>query len=522
MKLTAIGRAAAPLGSAGPPAFIRSYTLRDFLTMVLYHRRIMLAAFVVPVLLGFAAASMSKPAYVAQARLLVLYGSEYFYHPSAGGQSNYSVALDRDEIIEGELQVLKSTTLAIETLQKLGIDKVYPGMPAGDPMALQRAARRMGSDLSLSSIPQSNILELSYRNTNPEVASEVLRTLIALYLQRREAIFERPPTPNAESDRDAFLGRIHAAEDALSRFAQQHGIADLDQQMNLLLQQQSANSQAVDATAQAIAETSAKLTSIKAQLQKMAPMVQAFADNDRSQRTQALTDDLVKLQVKRTGLATRYDSNYPAIQDLDRQIAAIQAQIASEPSRESALARSSINPIYQDAQGQEIALEAALSGLQAKAASLATAATRLDTQIRDLTQSAIQYRDLKRNRDVLDEAYRAFVRSTEETQMAYEAERSKATNVRVVQPPEAGPAALNMRMVLPAAGIVLGLVAAVAAMLVANAFRQVFITVRDVNLALELPVLVAVKRGRRVPARRGAPKPQSPQVGSAVAGMIDA
>jgi uncharacterized protein involved in exopolysaccharide biosynthesis len=510
MKLTAIGRAAAPLGSAGPPAFIRSYTLRDFLTMVLYHRRIMLAAFVVPVLLGFAAASMSKPAYVAQARLLVLYGSEYFYHPSAGGQSNYSVALDRDEIIEGELQVLKSTTLAIETLQKLGIDKVYPGMPAGDPMALQRAARRMGSDLSLSSIPQSNILELSYRNTNPEVASEVLRTLIALYLQRREAIFERPPTPNAESDRDAFLGRIHAAEDALSRFAQQHGIADLDQQMNLLLQQQSANSQAVDATAQAIAETSAKLTSIKAQLQKMAPMVQAFADNDRSQRTQALTDDLVKLQVKRTGLATRYDSNYPAIQDLDRQIAAIQAQIASEPSRESALARSSINPIYQDAQGQ------------AKAASLATAATRLDTQIRDLTQSAIQYRDLKRNRDVLDEAYRAFVRSTEETQMAYEAERSKATNVRVVQPPEAGPAALNMRMVLPAAGIVLGLVAAVAAMLVANAFRQVFITVRDVNLALELPVLVAVKRGRRVPARRGAPKPQSPQVGSAVAGMIDA
>jgi uncharacterized protein involved in exopolysaccharide biosynthesis len=496
MKLTAIGRAAAPLGSAGPPAFIRSYTVRDFLTTVFYHRRIMLAAFVVPVLLGLAAASLSKPAYVAQARLLVLYGSEYFYHPSAGGQSNYSVALDRDEIIEGELQVLKSTTLAIETLQKLGIDTVYPGMPADGPMALQRAARRMGSDLSLSSIPQSNILEI---------------------------IFERPPTPNAQSDKDAFLGRIHTAEDALSRFAQQHGIADLDQQMNLLLQQQAANSQAGDATAQSIAEASAKLTTIKAQLQKMAPMVQAFADNERSQRTQALTDDLVKLQVKRSGLTTRYDSNYPAIQDLDRQIAAIQAQIASEPSREGALVRSSVNPIYQDAQGQEIALEAALSGLQAKAASLATAATRLDAQIRDLTQAAIQYRDLKRNRDVLDEAYRAFVRNTEETQMAYEAERSKATNVRVVQPPEAGAAALNMRVVLTAAGVVLGLVAAVAAMLVANALRQVFITVRDVNLALELPVLVAVKRGRRVPVRRGSPKPQSPPpVGSAVAGMIDA
>jgi uncharacterized protein involved in exopolysaccharide biosynthesis len=522
MKLSAIAKPGPAPGSAGPPAFMRGYTLRDLLTTVFFYRRRMLLAFIVPVLLGAAAAALSKPAFVAQARLLVLYSSDYVFRPT-GGQPGSSVALDRDQIIEGELQILKSSTLAASTLDKVGLDRVYPGTPLGDPRALQVAIRRMGADLSVTSIPQSNILELSFRNRDPEVAAAVLQALIAEYLERREAIFHRAPAPAVQADQDAFLARLHAAEQDLSRFAQEHGIADLDQQMNLLLQEQAANREGLESTTQSIAETSAKLAAIKQQLEQIPQTVQAYADSDRSQRSLQLNTDLVRLQIQRSGLAAHYDSNYPPIQDLDRQIAAVQAQIASEPSRDPSLARTGVNPLYQDVQGQELALQATLSGLQAKAASLNATMATLATRIRDLSGAALQYRDLKRNRDVLDESYRTFVRSSEETQMAYDAERSRAANVRVVQPPVASAAPLNMRLVLALGGIVIGFVAAGTAMIVGNAFRQVFVTVRDVSLALDLPVLVAVeqRRGRRFRPRAGQPQPAA-QMPRTARGMIGA
>ena len=88
----------------------------------------MIVAFIIPVLIGLAAASVTKPAYVAQARLLVLYGSEYFYRPVTGQSSSSSIPLDRNEIMLGELQVVQSQTLAIQTLQKpSGLARVYPG-----------------------------------------------------------------------------------------------------------------------------------------------------------------------------------------------------------------------------------------------------------------------------------------------------------------------------------------------------------------------------------------------------------
>jgi capsular polysaccharide biosynthesis protein len=54
-----------------------------------------------------------------------------------------------------------------------------------------------------------------------------------------------------------------------------------------------------------------------------------------------------------------------------------------------------------------------------------------------------------------------------------------------------------MRRVLMALGIVVGLVAAVAAMALMNALRRVFVTARDVSVALDLPVLAAVTKGNR-------------------------
>jgi uncharacterized protein involved in exopolysaccharide biosynthesis len=408
------------------------------------------------------------------------------------------VALDRNEIMTSELEVLKNTALAKKTLETVGVDRVYPGTHPGDPLALAAAARRMASDLSLSSIAQSNVLELSFRNHDPAVATDVLRALIAGYLADRAKVFERAPTAVVQAEQDSLLTRLRAAEAALSDFADAHGIVNLDAQTALLAQRQASNRQARDDVAQSIGEADAKLAAIQEQLRSIPPVIQTYASSDRSQAAQVLMESLVRLQTKRHELAARYGDSYPDVQSADREIQWVQGQIAGVPSREGTTTQDGPNPLYQELRQQVFALQTQSKGLQARQIELAKAAAEIDARIHDVTSTASAYQDLKRNRDVLDETYRTLVKSNETAQVASNAEGSRTANIRVVEPPEASGARLNMRMILTIGGVVVGLFAALAALALCNAFRQVFITGRDVTLALDMPVLAAVeKRARR-------------------------
>jgi uncharacterized protein involved in exopolysaccharide biosynthesis/Mrp family chromosome partitioning ATPase len=485
-----------------PPVAQQRFALRDLLIVVFYHKRAMLLAFIVPVVIALAAAAVTKPVFTAQARLLVLYGSEYFYRPAAG-QTNANVALDRNEIMLGELQVLQSMTLAIETLEAVGVDRVYPGTPGGDPRALDHAALRMANDLTATVIAQSNVLELSFRSYDPDVAAAVLRSLIDNYFKRRITIFQHSPTASAQAEQSAFLDRVHAAEDALSSFADQHNIANPEQQLNLLLQQQSRDTQARYEALQAVSETTARLEAVRKELGQLPPKIQSYDESNRSQTSLLLTDNLMRLQNRRRELASRYQDSFPAMQALDRQIAGTQAEIAREPQREQAVVHEGLNPVYQDVQAQEAALQAQLQGLQAKLKELEQGAMATDARIKDITVAGRQYRDLQRNRDLLDESYRVFVRNNEEAQIADTAERNRAANIRVIQPPERPAVGHSLRGILIAGGGLVGLIAGIAALATCNALKQTFVSTRDTGVGLELPVLAAVMIRRQYTAAAG-------------------
>ena len=92
-----------------------------------------------------------------------------------------------------------------------------------------------------------------------------------------------------------------------------------------------------------------------------------------------MTDSLVKLQIQRRELLSRYQEDFPLVRDIDRQIAGVQAQLGTDPSRESNITRQGRNTIYDDLHREEITLAAQLQGLQAKQAQLVAEAKRAPT-----------------------------------------------------------------------------------------------------------------------------------------------
>ena len=466
------------------------FSLRDLATALFYYKRITILAFLVPCALGVVAGLLAHTTFTAQARLLVLYGSEYVFHPGPRDTGN-DITLDRNQIIQGELQILQSPALAAEVLQAVGPATVYPALNS-DPSPLRAAMSRFAADLVVTSIPQSNVVELSLRNADRAVAIRVLNELVSHYLTYRLSIFEKAQPGGANTQRDEFAGRLRKAEDDLANFGIDHGITNLDEQLSLQLRLVTDNNNAQSLAAQQVGETGGRVSALRKQLATVPASVQIYAESARSQQSSGLTDSLVKLEVQRRDLMSRYQSDFPLVRDVERQIAAVRGQISSGPGRDQAVTRLGRNPVYDDLRKEEITLSAQLQGLEAKKVQLEAEGVTLRARSDELAGLSRHYRDLQRTRDVLDQSYRSIARSSEETQLSGALERASGANVRVVQPPDAPLAGRNISSVLYLAGLVLGLVSALAVFTLLNATRQVFINSHDVERQLDLPVLLAV------------------------------
>ena len=369
------------------------FSLRDLAIALFYYKRPTIIAFLIPCLLGLVAAHFAHTTFIAQARLLVLYGSEYVFHPGNRDTGN-DITLDRNQIIQGELQILQSPALAAEVLQEIGPATVYPGL-SSDESPLRAAMSRFAVDLTSTSIPQSNVVELNLRNADRAVAIRVLNALIAHYLTYRSSIFEKGQPGGENVQRDEFADRLRKAEDDLAKFGIDHGITNLDEQMSLQLRLISENTTQQSVTAQQVGETSGRLNALHKEAANVPASVQIYAESARSQQTSGLTDSLVKLEIQRRDLLSRYQADFPLVRDVEKQIAAVRGQIGSDPSREAAITRMGRSTLYDDLRREEITLSSQLQGLQAKRAQLELEGVRLQARSDELASLARPYRDMQ-------------------------------------------------------------------------------------------------------------------------------
>jgi uncharacterized protein involved in exopolysaccharide biosynthesis len=477
-----------------------AHLARELLTAAIYHRRTLALAFLVPVLLGLAAAAISKTAYTGDARLLVLYGSEFIYTraaaPTAGG-----VALDRNEIMLGELQILQSEDLARETLQAVGVERVYPDLAADRPAAIDQAVARLSSDLAVSSIPQSNVITLGFRSRDPDVVVAVLSTLIEKYLARRASVFGHAALHDADAQRQTLRRQLDAADAALAAFARSQGISNLDQQINLLLQQSVTNAASQRETRAAISEAEAKLAAVRTQLAATPQRVEMFRDVERSQQAGLLTGTLTDLQSQLDSLRAHFGADAPQVREREGALRALRAQLAGVPARQGQVQRQGPNPVYVALQSQASSLAEDLQGWQARDASLRAAAAALAEPLARLTGAQQRYDALKRERDLLDETYRGFARNLDAAQASDALEPSPQANVRIVEPPLRPTAGHDPRALLAGSGVALGVLAAAAVLAVLSLTRPVLLTAYGAEQALGLPVLGVA--GLRREARAG-------------------
>ena len=479
----------APATRTSRQAIRSPLTLRELLTPIFHHKRLALLAFLLPVALAVMAAMMAKPVYVADSRLLILLGNDYVFRSDVGGGGG-GLTFDRAQIVQAEMEILAAEDLHAQAIQAVGLDKVYPGL-AHAPHGLEQAVAEFDKDLSLQNVPQSNVVELSLRNNNAAASAAVLNKLIDLYIERRREIFQQATPGKIDAERDQLKQRLAAVDAQIAQFASSRNFGDYDQALQAAQSQQASVTAQLQNLDEQYATRSARTAQLGQKIRQAPASMELYSDQARSQQLDDLTTNLLALQNQRREAAAKYADGYPLVADLDRRIAALQAQIKAAPKQQTASVRVGANPTHQTLSAELADSESDVAGLREGRAQAARALEAANARVRELNDIGPQYRELLRNRAVIEAAYNDLAKRAEDTRLEDTLSRAHA-NVRVIQRADTPVKGKSGRMILLAAGLVLGCAAAGAAVLLAAAFSEEMITPRDVEQRLDLPTLLAV------------------------------
>jgi len=228
-------------------------------------------------LLGIIAAAafyfLYPPVYESQAKLLVRYVLERSAVDSiestnpgpAAASSNYYT----DRVIGAEIEILTSWDLAVQVAQVIGPKRLLP--PATDlltkvahaiglkqPSAAAtetEAASAVSLGLNVISNKGSNIILVSYKNHDPQIATLVLQELLSRYFVKHLEVHRSAGAFDFVSQQtDQVRTRLNQTEDALKSLRDKTGIVSLEEGSKALTAEAAKTHQDLDAAEAELAE----------------------------------------------------------------------------------------------------------------------------------------------------------------------------------------------------------------------------------------------------------------------------
>jgi len=223
--------------------------LGDILFALFKRKRTIIVCAVVGIIAAAAVYFLFPPSYESQAKLLVRYvlersGVDPAEAAGAAAQSGNQAQADR--VIGAETEILTSWDLAIQVAEALGPQRLLPPpqdlfshvvqavglkrlLPSSGPSAtVAEAAGSIASGLKVVSDKGSNIILISYKNRNQEIAPLVLQELLSRYFVKHLEVHRSAGAFDFVAQQtDQVRARLNQAEDALKSLREKTGIASL-------------------------------------------------------------------------------------------------------------------------------------------------------------------------------------------------------------------------------------------------------------------------------------------------------
>jgi uncharacterized protein involved in exopolysaccharide biosynthesis len=486
---------------------------RELLTVLFARKFLLSAIFLAVVITGMSVTMLIEPTYESSMKLLVA-RDRIDPQVSAGDSKADMRAEISDEEFNSEMEILQSRQVLEAVVNELNLaqasDKKPSGWVAGlrssvgnfyrslhkqaEPPPMERVLNKISANLSVVPAKKSRIIKVSYTDSDPERAAQVLNTLYRKYADHHLKLHENSQAAQVfKNQTDEFGQKLSEATEALKRFDAQHGVTSVATQKDLLLKQFYDTQSLANTARTEILETEKRIATLKAQLETQPERIETEARTKYVTALDKMKEEVLKLELQRTELRQKYKPNERPVREIEERITQAKETLAREeksPPQERAVM---LNETHRRLMNELLSAQANLTALTEREKSLAATATQYQARIIELDQKGIEKSDLERTRTVTEDDYLLYRKKAREAEIINALNREKILNVNL-----ADAASVNYKPVSPklmtnlVVFIVIGLIAAMAGALLAERINPVVRSAESVRRQLGMEVLASI------------------------------
>jgi succinoglycan biosynthesis transport protein ExoP len=470
--------------------------LREYLRVLLKRKWIIIAC-VVGIFAAVAIASLRQtPVFDAVGRIVVNKAdSNLITFKDSVPVMDYYDPTDLDT----EARILQSDLLALQVIRQLNLDKrsEYGGQTAPQPNLvadpLQNDSRRTTAllggfkgNLKVSLIPNTRIIEIHYRSTDPTLASNVVNALAATYVEQNfKTKFESTMQASDWLSKQLvdLQMKVETSQEKLVRYQKEHEIFGIDEKQNIITQK--------------LDELNKELTSAESDRMQKEAVYRMTQTGDPNAVASAVASDPVAtlagagssrlldklyqqqadLKIQIAELSTQFGPSYPKVGQLNNQNKEVDRQIQVETRK----AVDQLRGQYQTALQRETMLREALQKQKQEA--------------NRLNENAIDYTLLKRDVDSNRQLYEGLLEKLKQAGVTAGLRSNNFRIVDVARPPN-GPVEPNIPRNLLFA-FVLGITSGVGLAFLLEGMDNTVRTTEQAQMISALPSLGMIPLGSK-------------------------
>ena len=469
-------------------------SFRDSISAFLRRKGLFMLAFGVACLAGGTYLLVKQPLYLSSASLVLHFDSQAVpdidrtMKPTQLQGSN-----EHREILYSDADILHSSGIIRDVVGKMGLARLYPAIARGSGDAahkLDLAEQAFAGNLVIDVGLQSDVLNVSFLNPEPNVAHDAVQTLLDRFFAQEAEVYANPQLEFAEGEAKASKDKLTTAQNALADFKSGHKIADLQQQVTQLLRARTDVESRYNIAHGKLLEAEKQQDALQQLLSNVPQDVTSSAMGGQYQAADSAESQLDALRAKRSQLASTYRPGSEVFQQLDAQISSLSAAVGARNKEARARSVTQPNMVYQNIKTDYLRAAAAAASARQPEQVLAQQLDQINQRITELENDQNQYDNLTRAVQIQSDTYRTLAIRYETARVEANRNAQNISAAVMISPPMVpNSPSRPRRKLIAAATLVVALLSGIAAVLVMEAFDDRFNSPRDVTRILRLPVL---------------------------------
>ncbi|MEH1968352.1 GumC family protein [Nostoc sp.] len=387
---------------------------------------------------------------------------------------------DKSNPLNTEAEVIRSVPVVKNTINRLNLK---------DNKKVHLTTKEFLQMLTVKEVKGADVLSISYKDKNPQIAAQVVNTLIDVYLEynisahRNQAAtarkFIEKQLPNAELV-------VRQAEAELAGFKEKHKIVSLQEEATKALEVITVLQQQISEAQSRFADAEAQTQGIRKQLGMNSQQAVVMTSLSQTSGVQDILKEIQQLESQLAARRTVLQDNHPQIIDLVYKLQSLNGLLQQRIQNVVGTNSSQLNSNFQLGELQQ-QLSARLVELESNRLGLAS-------QITTLSGLQAAYKQRLNNLPRLEQQQRQFERKVQAAQSTYSLLLQKLQESRIAENQNLGNASMISEAEIPEESISspmflylsTGLLASFAALATVYLLEKVDKSIKNVEQAKEL------------------------------------